>query len=185
MKSAALDRPAKSRTIGVVYLFYFLTAPLGVWLTHRGFAMAGEIVNIVSICLYALLVLLFYALFRQASRPLSTIAAAFGLVGCLVTVLFILHIAPSSISPLLFFGPYCSLIGYLILRSSLVPRFLGVAMVVAGILWLAFLVPALSTTLAVPSKIYGGLTELVLMLWLLVAGVDLGALRPRSDRGAS
>jgi hypothetical protein len=36
------------------------------------------------------------------------------------------------VSPLLFFGPYCLLIGYLIFSSTFLPRVLGVFMAFAG-----------------------------------------------------
>ena len=40
---------------------------------------------------------------------------------------------------LVFFAMYCLLIGYLILRSTFLPRFLGASMVLAGLGWLTFL----------------------------------------------
>jgi hypothetical protein len=47
-----------------------------------------------------------------------------------------------------FFGLYCLLIGYLILRSTFLPRFLGVLMALGGLGWLTFLSPALSSKLS-------------------------------------
>jgi hypothetical protein len=52
-----------------------------------------------------------------------------------------LHLAPYKISSLVFFGPYCLLIGYLIFRSTFLPRILGVLMALAGLGWLIFLSP--------------------------------------------
>jgi hypothetical protein len=79
----------------------------------------------------------------------------------------------SSVSPLLFFGPFCLLIGYLIFRSSLLPRVLGVAMAVAGIGWLAFLLPGVPNYLSIAIQIFGFLSELSLCLWLMVMGVSV------------
>lgn len=62
------------------------------------------------------------------------------------------HVAPLSRSPLLFFGPYCLLIGYLILRSTFLPRILGVLMALAGFGSLAFLSPPSTTLLREPSR---------------------------------
>jgi len=83
------------------------------------------------------------------------------------------HLASSPISPLLFFGPFCLLIGYLILSSSFLPRVLGVLMALAGLGWLAFLSPAVPRYLSLAIEVLGFLAELSLCLWLLVMGVNV------------
>jgi hypothetical protein len=70
-----------------------------------------------------------------------------------------------------FFGFYCLLIGYLILRSSFLPRILGAGMALAGLGWLTFLLPALTHLLS-PYILAAGLGEIALTLWLLVASVN-------------
>jgi hypothetical protein len=70
-----------------------------------------------------------------------------------------------------FFGFYCLLIGYLIFRSSFLPRILGAGMAFAGLGWLTFLSPALAHHL-VPYILAAGIGEISLTLWLLVAGVN-------------
>jgi Domain of unknown function (DUF4386) len=77
------------------------------------------------------------------------------------------------LSPLLFFGPFCLLIGYLILRSSFLPRVLGVLMAFACLGWLAFLLPAVPNYLSLAIEVLGFLAELSLCLWLLVMGVNV------------
>ena len=70
-----------------------------------------------------------------------------------------------------FFGFYCLLIGYLILRSSFLPRILGAGMALAGSGWLIFLSPALAkacVALQYCRRPRGG----ALTLWLIVAGVN-------------
>ncbi len=47
-----------------------------------------------------------------------------------------------------FFGFYCLLIGYLILKSTFLPRILGGLMVVAGLGWLTYLSPPLARSLS-------------------------------------
>src|SRR5690242_15291776 len=49
---------------------------------------------------------------------------------------------------LVFFGLYCLLIGYLIIRSIFLPRILGALMALAGLGWLTFLAPPLVHDLA-------------------------------------
>jgi hypothetical protein len=74
---------------------------------------------------------------------------------------------------LVFFGFYCLLIGYLIFRSTFLPRIIGALMVLAGLGWLTFLSPPLADYLFLP-YIAGAsaLGETSLMLWLLIVGVN-------------
>ena len=72
-----------------------------------------------------------------------------------------------------FFGVYCLLIGYLIFRSTFLPRLLGVLMALAGLGWLTFLSPPLANHLSPYNLVLGFLAELSLMLWLLVMGVNV------------
>ena len=73
---------------------------------------------------------------------------------------------------LVFFGLFCLLIGYLIFRSTFLPRILGVLMAVAGLGWLTFLSAPLAQYLSPYVQILGVLAEGALMLWLLVVGVN-------------
>jgi hypothetical protein len=83
---------------------------------------------------------------------------------------------------MVFFGVYCMLIGYLIVRSSFLPRALGVAVVFAGIGWFTLIVPPFATSLLPYLGLPGLIGEGSLMLWLLFAGVD--ADRSRAPRAA-
>ena len=72
-----------------------------------------------------------------------------------------------------FFGVYCLLIGYLIFKSALLPRILGVLMAFAGLGWLIFLSPPLANYLSPYIQVLGVFAEGSLMLWLLVMGVNV------------
>ncbi len=74
---------------------------------------------------------------------------------------------------LVFFGLHCLGVGYLIVRSSFLPRLIGALMIFAGIGWLTFLFPPLSNSLAPYNIIPGGIGELSLTIWLLVKGVNV------------
>jgi len=74
---------------------------------------------------------------------------------------------------LVFFGLFDLLIGYLIFRSTFLPRVLGVPMAFAGLGWLTFLYPPLANYLSPYILVLGFLAELLLMLWLLVMGVNV------------
>ena len=87
-----------------------------------------------------------------------------------------LHAQGSNVS-LVLFGSYNLLIGYLIIRSTFLPRILGVLLAFSGLCYLIncfanFLSPAFATHLLPYILIPGG-SELLLALWLLVVGVNV------------
>jgi hypothetical protein len=168
----AAASPRRSRTIGIVYLIYFLTAILGETLHSRGFLVVGNAVSLIGYGCYVALTLLFYSLFKPVNASLSLIAACFSLVGCIIGALGMFHLLPTGVSPLLFFACYCLLIGYLIMRSIFLPRVLGAMMLLAGLGWLIFSLPAASHFAAYLEAL-GILAEGSLMLWLLVIGIDV------------
>jgi hypothetical protein len=102
-----------ARTIGIVYLFYPLTALLGAFLlrgvvvpanaaatatnilAHENLYRAGLALDLVSNLVYLALTALFYEFFRPVNRSLSMIAAFCGLAGCTIQIMGeVLRIAP-------------------------------------------------------------------------------------------
>ena len=162
----------RARITGVVYLLYFLTAVSAEVFVGRGRLVAFDAVNLIAYAFYIAVTLLFYYMFKPVNRSLSLLAAFFSLVGCANDVLGLFNLAPFKISSLVFFGPFCLLIGYLIFRSTFLPRILGVLMAFAGLGWLIFLTP-LANSLSIYLKVLGFLAELSLMLWLIVEGVNV------------
>ena len=73
---------------------------------------------------------------------------------------------------LVFFGFYALLTGYLIIRSTFLPRILGVVSVLGGLGWLTFLYLPLGYRLFPYIAVLGLLGAASLMLWLLVFGVN-------------
>ena len=165
----ASPRP-RARITGVVYLLYFLTAVSAEVFVGRSRLVLYDAVNLIAYAFYIAVTLLFYYLFKPVNRNVSLLAAFFSLLGCANDVLSFLNVAPYKISSLVFFGPYCLLVGYLIFRSSFLPRILGVLMASAGLGWLIFLSP-LANHLSTYLKVLGFLAEASLMLWLIVKGV--------------
>jgi hypothetical protein len=163
---------ANARITGVVYLLYFLTAVSADVFVGRGRVGLFDAVSLTASALYIAVTLRFYYLFRPVNRNLSLLAAFFSLVGCANDVLSLFKVAPYKISSLAFFGPYCLLIGYLIFRSTFLPRILGVLMASAGVGWLIFLSP-LASRLSMYLTILGFLAEASLMIWLIVKGVSI------------
>jgi Domain of unknown function (DUF4386) len=74
---------------------------------------------------------------------------------------------------LVFFGLFNLLIGYLIFKSTFLPRILGVLMALSGLGWLTFLSPSLATHMLAFVEVLGIIAEASLMLWLLVKGVNV------------
>jgi Domain of unknown function (DUF4386) len=73
---------------------------------------------------------------------------------------------------LVFFGFYALLQGYLIVRSTFLPRILGVLGIFGGLGWLSFLYPPLGYRLFPYIAVLGLLGAVLLVLWLLVFGVN-------------
>jgi len=172
MTTGADATPPRARITGVVYLLYFLTAVSDEALIGRGRLLVFDAVNLIAYAFYIAVTLLFYYMFRPVNRNLSLLAAIFSLVGSANDVLSLFNLAPYKISSLAFFGPYCLLIGYLIFRSTFLPRILGVLMASAGVGWLIVL-SALASQLSTYLTILGFLAEASLMLWLIVKGVNI------------
>ena len=160
----------KARIAGVFYLLTFLTG--GVALFVRG--GLGVAASLMAGACYIAVTLLFCDIFKPVDSSLSLIAALFSLVGCAVGALSPFHLVPSHVpNSLVFFGCYCFLIGYLIFRSTFLPRILGVLMAIGGLGWLTFLSPTLADYLSPYIFAPGILGEASLTLWLLVMGVNV------------
>jgi hypothetical protein len=181
--TAEASRSPRARITGIVYLLYFLTAILGQSLASQRLVVYGVAVNLTANAIYVAVTLLFYELFKPVNKRVSLVAALFSLVGCAIATLDLFHLAPSRVSPLLFFGPYCLLLGYLILRSTFLPRILGVLMMLAGVGWLIFLLPRLPLFVSRCIEGLGILAEGLLMLWLLVRSVNVSRWREQAGVG--
>ena len=121
---------------------------------------------------YIAVSVLFYFIFKPANPKLSLLAAIVSLAGIAIGPLSIAIKPAARISPLVFFGIYCSLIAILIFKSTFLPRFLGVLMLFASAGWLTFISPAFATSLAPYIFFPGIIGEGMLTTWLVLFGVD-------------
>lgn len=154
----------KARIAGAFYLvtvvgsiYSYVIAP-GTGVGHASGLVAGTANLVVTVLLFDL--------FRPVNRLVALLAVLFNLEG-----------SAHEHDPLAFFGFFCLCTGYLIYRSTFMPRLLGAAMALAG---LGLLLNAYSPLLA-PSFAHGlssigftldGIGELSLTLWLIVMGVN-------------
>jgi hypothetical protein len=176
IEQASLSR--RGRFTGLIYLLYFLTAVISQLFVAQH--AAYNLINLVANVFYLILTLLFYYLFKPVNKGLSFLAALSSLLGCVVASLGLFGLA-FHINPLLFFGPFCILIGYLILKSTFLPRIPGVLLMVAGFAWLALLTP-LAKYLSSSIMVFGFVAEAILMLWLLVKGVNVQRWKEQAGR---
>jgi len=167
-------RPPNARLAGAIYVLVFVAGGLALFV--RGWA--GVAAGLIAGACYVAVTLLFYYIFKPVSWSLSLLAAIVSLVGIIVGPLGL-----TRVSPLVFFGFYCLLIGYLTLRSTFLPRILGVLMLFAGLGWLTFLSPSLAKSLS-PYNFFPGLIgEGALTVWLLVKGVNVERWREQGSAG--
>lgn len=106
----AIEPRSLARETGLVYFGYFAAAITGSILVSRKMG-AGIAVVCLSDVLYAATTLLFYRLFRSVNRVLALVATALALLGCAADMVDNINRSHAWLSPLLFFGPFCILLG--------------------------------------------------------------------------
>jgi hypothetical protein len=213
--------PPSPRTIGWVWVLYFLTGILGTLLTrgiivstdaaatanniltHASLYRAGFAIDLVANLIYVALTALLFRFFMPVNPTLAMLAAFFSLVGCTVQIMGeLLRLAPTVVlanpqlanafdahqlqaaallSVILYrsvfqiafvlFACFELITGYLILKSTFLPRWLGWWWVAGGIGGLTFLWSPLATSIW-PLLLAAGAGEFALPVWLLVKGVD-------------
>jgi hypothetical protein len=94
------------------------------------------------------------------------------LAGCAIGPITAIFHLTLQINPLVFFGFYCLLIGYLIFRSTFLPTALGVLMAFAGLGWLTFLSASVAIRLQPYNLVPGFIGEGALTVWLLAVGLN-------------
>ena len=152
--------------IALTALFYDLLKPAGrsVSLLAAFLGLAGCIIKTFSRLFYiAPLFILGGAHYLNAFSPEQLQALA---------LLFLKVNDRGAGIALAFFGFYALLTGYLIIKSTFLPRVLGLISMIAGIGWLAFLYPPLGYRLFFYIAPFGLLGAAALIIWLLVFGVN-------------
>jgi len=158
----------KARIAGLFYLLTFVAGVIALRSTSTRLAA-----SLVATAAYVAVTLLFHNLFKPVSKRISLLAAIVGLMGCAWSALTLFRLAPADVNSLIFFGCYCLLIGYLIIKSTYLPRLLGVGMAIGGLGWLTFLSTPFANSLAPWNLAPGMIGEGLLTLWLLAFGVNV------------
>jgi Domain of unknown function (DUF4386) len=158
----------KARMASVLYFFSLLTAGFTETFVHGRLNYAGGYIAILGMIAVTLI---FYDIFKPVNRGLSLLAVPFAFVGLTFEAL---RLQPQGVNiALVFHGFYCMLIGYLIFKSTFLPRILGVLMAFAGLAWLTFLSNSLVNYLSPYNLASGLLGDASVFLWLLVIGVNV------------
>ena len=157
---------ANALYIAVTALFYGLLAPV-----NRSLAVMMAFFSLVGCT-----VQIFGGMLQMAPLTIlgdNQLAGAFTVVQLRSAALLSFKLYPLVFHiSLVLFALFDFLLGYLIYKSTFLPRFLGVWFMIAGVVGLTFLWPPVATELRFVIIPIGGIAEIVLMLWLLVKGVD-------------
>jgi hypothetical protein len=161
-----------SSLVGVVchivwaFLFYQLFKPVS-----RSISQLAAFVILVGCAVQAVTALLYVAPWLVLSGGSSVSAFGPAQLQALAYVFVRLNGQAFSIY-LVFFGLWCVLTGYLIVRSTFLPRILGILLVIDGVAWALYLVPPFAHHLFPVIAAASAISEITLQLWLLVVGVN-------------
>lgn len=147
-------------------LFYVLLRPV-----NRTVALIMAFVNVVAMAVVA-----FGAVLQLAPVVVlggSSYLGVFDAKQLQAMALLFLNIAAESGHVALGFSAVFQLAwGYLIYRSTFLPRVIGVLIAVAGVGWLTYLLPSQPAWLVTATEVLGFAAEAFLMLWLIAKGVN-------------
>jgi Domain of unknown function (DUF4386) len=139
-------------------------------------------VGLIGVSGMVAMIVLLNDIFKPVNRGLSLLAAFFSLAGLTFEAL---RLQPRGMNvAIVFAGFYCILLGYLIFRSTFLPRILGVLIAIAGVGWLTFLSTPLANHLSPYNVASGVLGEGLVMLWLFVMGVNVQRWKEQASAAA-
>jgi hypothetical protein len=153
------------------FLLYYLFRPV-----NRSLALLAALFSLVGIAVGMLLPLFDVAALVVLKDAQSLRAFNVEQVQAIALLFLKLRVQADNVS-LVLFGTYDILTGYLIVRSTFLPRILGVLLAIAG---LGYLINTFANLLApdfaahlLPYILIPGGADLLLPLWLVVVGVNV------------
>jgi Domain of unknown function (DUF4386) len=172
----------RARIAGVLYLAIFIAAPSGA-------ANATPAKMVITLACDIGVALLFYNLLKPVNKHLALLSTAFRLILVVMMAANSLiyfglfdwfHSARSASAfnavygiSLVPFGAHCMVTGYLIYRSTFLPKILGILFALAGVAYLTFIWPPLGDHLFFPYVVVPGVVgEGSLTIWLILMGVN-------------
>lgn len=153
--------------IAMTVLFYYLLKPVS-----RSASLLAAVFSLVGCTIKTLSRLFYFA-------PLLVLDGDARYLGVFapdqlesLALLFLRLNDQAAAMALAFFGLYGLVKGYLLLRSTFLPRFLGGLTLAGGLGWLTFLSPSLGMQWFPIVAGVGFLGAIATILWLLIAGVN-------------
>jgi len=156
-----------ARMAGGLYVFSLLTALFfELFLGGR----LGHAANFIQMAGMVVVTLILYAIFRPVNTNLSLFAGTSNLAG--ITFEAIRLTSHGTDLAMACNGIFCILTGYLIYRSTFLPRVLGALIAFGGLSWLTYLSPPIENYLFPYNLACGLIGEASVFLWLLVIGLN-------------
>ena len=150
------------------YLFYDLFR-----IVSRRVSQLALCVMLVGCAVQAVCTLLYLAPLLALRGPGAVSAAAAGAESAPALALALVGINELAFQIyLVFFGLWCFLSGWLIIKSTFLPRILGWLLAIDGIGWMLYVDPPFAVSVFTLIAIASAISELPLQLWLLIFGVN-------------
>lgn len=152
--------------VAATALFFYLLEPV-----NRPVALISAFVSLAGCAIKTVARIFFIAPLLVLSRPQDLAGMSQPQLQSLSYVLLEVNDRGAEIA-LVFFGFHALLNGYLVLRSTFLPRFLGVLGMLGSVGWLTFLYPPLGHRVFFIVVLIALIGSLAMILWLLIKGVD-------------
>lgn len=202
--AAVTDSPRTwARTAGVVYLLVILLGAFAIGAVpspqgHETLYRIGLAAHAAVLSLNMVLAAIFYYLFKVVSRLGAMLVVLFTILGTAVEGAGLVNQLASYSSAQVqaayviqqtVFAFYGITAGYLIYRSTFLPRFVGVLLAIGGLSYLAYsfaaiIAPSFAGHLVPWIQLPSGLGEISFCLALLIVGVNVGRWNERAAAAA-
>ena len=171
----------KARMAGVLFLLLVLTAGFTEFFARGRLSLAADLAaGLIEVSCMIAVTLLLYDIFKPVDRRLSLLAASFNFMAL---TLELLQVLPHGVNiGLGFHGFYWILLGYLIFKSTFLPRILSALTAIAGLCWLTFLSPPLANYLSPYNLASALLVEGSVFMWFLVMGLNVPKWEEKTSR---
>jgi len=158
-ETAAVD----PHLVGLVYVVYFVLALSGEILKNPALKLIGT-------AWYFVVAIALNVLLRPVDPGIAWVLLPTAAIGCLLQGVAILERSRAvQLRSFAVFGLFLFTLGYLVLRSTLLPSAIGVALTVGGLASSALIIPRLPIGAVAVAGLLGMLAEGSLAAWLIFA----------------